>query len=200
MKLTPAAIANLVLPPGIDDKIYFDEDMPGFGVRLRRSGKRSLVLQYAVAGRTRKIPLGPVAELGKARTAAKTLLAQVDLGVPGESPGVGKSWRNAGALVKQSPMVSPVRRRSRAAWRRRTNSSPSYASPAPADRDDRSSLDRSAPGGDRAANGLPPLIDTFPLGAPHSPVREGPIETSPVAFRQQGDRPTTPARCWMPSS
>ena len=41
MKLTASAISRLALPPGIDDKIYFDEDLPGFGVRLRRSGDRS---------------------------------------------------------------------------------------------------------------------------------------------------------------
>ena len=31
MKLTAATIARLALPDGIDDKIYFDEDLPGFG-------------------------------------------------------------------------------------------------------------------------------------------------------------------------
>jgi integrase len=80
MKLTASTIAGLALPSDRDDKIFFDEDLPGFGVRLRRSGKRSLVLQYAVAGRTRKIPLGPVTELAKARQQAKTLLAQIRLG------------------------------------------------------------------------------------------------------------------------
>jgi integrase len=80
MKLSASTIAGLTLPIGKDDKIFFDEDLPGFGVRLRRSGKRSFVLQYAIGGKTRKIPLGPVAELSKARNTAKTLLAQVRLG------------------------------------------------------------------------------------------------------------------------
>ncbi len=82
MKLTASTIACLALPHGSDDKIYFDDDLKGFGVRLRRSGHRSFVVQYAAGGRTKKIPLGSVAELdiGKARSTAKTLLAQVRLG------------------------------------------------------------------------------------------------------------------------
>ena len=82
MKLTASTIARLTLPPDRDDKIYFDDDLKGFGVRLRRGGKRSFVVQYAIGGKTRKIPLGSVTELdiGKARSTAKTLLAQVRLG------------------------------------------------------------------------------------------------------------------------
>jgi integrase len=82
MKLAAPIIARLALPDGIDDKIYFDDDLKGFGVRLRRSGDRSFVLQYAIGGRTRKVRLGSVAELdiNKARAAAKTLLAQIRLG------------------------------------------------------------------------------------------------------------------------
>lgn len=41
MKLTATAVKILTLPPGIDDKIFFCSDLPGFGLRLRRSGDRS---------------------------------------------------------------------------------------------------------------------------------------------------------------
>ena len=82
MKLTSSVISRLTLPPGLDDKIFFDEDLPGFGLRLRRSGDRSWWVQYAISGRTRKLRLGSVAELdvSKARSTAKTALAQVRLG------------------------------------------------------------------------------------------------------------------------
>ena len=82
MKLTAATIKGLVLPDGIDDRIYFDEDLKGFGLRLRRSGDRSFVVQYAVGGKSRKIRLGSPAELdiGKARSSAKDVLAKVRLG------------------------------------------------------------------------------------------------------------------------
>ncbi len=82
MKLTASTIACLALPDGSDDKIYFDDDLKGFGVRLRRSGRPQLCRSVCGCGRTRKIRLGSVAELdiGKARSAARTLLAQVRLG------------------------------------------------------------------------------------------------------------------------
>ena len=82
MKLTASTISRLTLPPDLDDKIYFDDDLPGFGLRLRRSGDRSWWVQYAIAGRTRKLRLGSVAELdiSKARSTAKNVLAQVRLG------------------------------------------------------------------------------------------------------------------------
>ena len=58
MKLTATAIKSLTLPDGIDDKIYFDDELPGFGLRLRRSGDRSWWAQYAIGERTRKLRLG----------------------------------------------------------------------------------------------------------------------------------------------
>ena len=82
MKLSASVVARLALPPGISDKIFFDDELPGFGLRLRRSGDRSWWVQYAVAKRTRKLRLGSVAELdiSKARSTAKTVLARVRLG------------------------------------------------------------------------------------------------------------------------
>ena len=44
MKLTKANIGALELPAGKTDHIEFDEDMPGFGLRLRKGGKRVWVV------------------------------------------------------------------------------------------------------------------------------------------------------------
>ena len=35
MKLTATSICALELPPGIRDKTFFNDDLPGFGVRVR---------------------------------------------------------------------------------------------------------------------------------------------------------------------
>ena len=82
MKLTAANIRTLKLPPGEIDRVFFDEDLPGFGLRVRASGVNSWMIQYAIAGRTRRVVLGLASALdpGKARSTAKDLLAQVRLG------------------------------------------------------------------------------------------------------------------------
>jgi integrase len=81
-KLTASSIRSLTLPPGVTDKVFFDADLPGFGLRVRASGSHSWMVQYAIAGKTRRIVLGLASALdaSQARATAKTLLAQVRLG------------------------------------------------------------------------------------------------------------------------
>jgi integrase len=82
MKLTTTTFRTLTLPEGKADHIHFDDAMPGFGVRLRRSGARSWVVQYAIAGKTRRMALGSTAvlDLEPARKRAKEILSRVALG------------------------------------------------------------------------------------------------------------------------
>src|SRR5262245_37386375 len=82
MRLTTATIKSLELPPGVGDKTYFDEDLPGFGVRLRLGGSRKWVVVYDFAGKTKKFTLGAVGTLdpGEARKRAKDILAARTLG------------------------------------------------------------------------------------------------------------------------
>jgi integrase len=82
MKLTAATVRALVLPEGVKDRIYFDDELARFGVRLRAGGSARWIVQYAVGRRERRVVLGPVAALdpGKARSIAKDLLARVRLG------------------------------------------------------------------------------------------------------------------------
>jgi integrase len=82
MRLTAAVIRTLTPPPGKTDFVHFDEDLPGFGLRVRATGAKTWMIQYAIGGRTRRMVLGPVALLdpGKARSTARDLLAQVRLG------------------------------------------------------------------------------------------------------------------------
>jgi len=82
MKLTVKSTAGLKLPRGKTDHIEFDDDVPGFGVRLRESGNRSFVFQYKIGKQQRRIALGAVSaiDIGKARQTAKDLYARVRLG------------------------------------------------------------------------------------------------------------------------
>ena len=82
MRLTKATVTGLVLAAGKSDAIFFDDDIPGFGVRLRAGGKRTWIIQYRVGAKQRRLKLGTVEKLDadKARDAARNRLAQVTLG------------------------------------------------------------------------------------------------------------------------
>jgi integrase len=82
VKLTVRATAALKLPRGKSDHIEFDDDVPGFGIRLRDGGSRSFVFQYKVGAKQRRIALGSVTaiDIGRARATAKDLYARVRLG------------------------------------------------------------------------------------------------------------------------
>src|SRR5262245_45912413 len=82
MKLLLKNIAKLNLPRGRSEAIHFDDDIGGFGIRFRKSGARSWIYQYDIAGHTRRITLGNVSAIDpvKARQTASELHAKVRLG------------------------------------------------------------------------------------------------------------------------
>jgi integrase len=96
MKLTQKAVATLALPAGKADVIFFDDEISGFGYRLRlgAGGKilRSWICQYRHGGATRRLLLGPATVLGaeQARGMAKKALGRV---ANGEDPQADKADR-----------------------------------------------------------------------------------------------------------
>jgi integrase len=58
MKLTAKGIRGLQLPDGKTDQLFWDDEIPGFGLRLRAGGSRSWVFQYALGEKQRRISLG----------------------------------------------------------------------------------------------------------------------------------------------
>jgi integrase len=82
MKLTTTTTKGLALPPGVNDRTFWDDELGGFGLRLRAGGSANYVVQYDVGGRTKRVTLGPVTllDVGAARAKAKDLLARVRLG------------------------------------------------------------------------------------------------------------------------
>ena len=82
MKLTTATIKTLTLPDGVSDKTYFDDELAGFGVRLRAGGSRKFVVQYDIGSRTKRMTLSAVGAIGltAARKLAQQILAGVKLG------------------------------------------------------------------------------------------------------------------------
>src|SRR5258708_3309423 len=85
MKLTTASLRSLLLPEGRNDAIHFDDELKGFGYRLRRSGGRVLaswIVQYRRASGSRRMLIGSASVLSaeQARNAARKILAKVALG------------------------------------------------------------------------------------------------------------------------
>ena len=75
MKLDTKAV-HLKLPLGKADVIFFDDDLAGFGIRLRVAGgilRRTWVAQYRAHGRTRRMKIGAVEKISaeEARKAAR---------------------------------------------------------------------------------------------------------------------------------
>jgi hypothetical protein len=82
MKLTTMTVGNLKLRAGEADRIWFDDDVPGFGLRVRGTGSRSWVYQYKVGQKTRRLVIGHAAaiKVARAREIAGELHAKVRLG------------------------------------------------------------------------------------------------------------------------
>jgi integrase len=82
MKLTKAAIAKLKIPEGKTELLVFDDDLAGFGLRLRGGGSSTWIIQYRQGKRQRRMAIGkyPAMAPEPARKSAAELLAKVKLG------------------------------------------------------------------------------------------------------------------------
>jgi integrase len=82
MRLTVKSIDGVKLPEGKKDYIVFDDDIPGFGLRLREGGSKTWIYQYRVGPKQRRIVLGPTKKLQlvAARQHAKELQSKITLG------------------------------------------------------------------------------------------------------------------------
>jgi len=70
------------LTPRETDYFVWDDDLPGFGVRVMRSGLKTYVVQYRAGGRTRRNAFSRVGTMtpDEARKYARELLVAVDRG------------------------------------------------------------------------------------------------------------------------
>jgi integrase len=82
MRLTAQSTDGLKLKPGESDRIWFDDAIPGFGLRVRDTGSRSWIFQYKIGSKTRRLVIGQASavKLGRAREIASEHHAKVKLG------------------------------------------------------------------------------------------------------------------------
>lgn len=99
MRLTETKLAGLRLEAGETDRIFPDDEIAGFGVRLREGGSRKFVLHYRIGGKQRRYTIGPVGvlKLEEARQRARKVLVDVD---DGKDPAAQKAAAKSDA--KQS--------------------------------------------------------------------------------------------------
>ena len=107
MKFTKASIEELKqrkLPEGKSETIFFDDDLAGFGVRVRAGGKRTWIAQYRLGAKQRRMTLGTLdaLDVAKAREHAKTALSKAHLG---HDPATEKSELRAQAAVTLGSVV-----------------------------------------------------------------------------------------------
>jgi integrase len=106
MKLTKVNIAKIEVPRGKAEIIQFDDDIPGFGLRVRISGSRNWVFQYRIGIKQRKISLGSASAISPmdAREIASKLHARVRLG---EDPAGQKIESRAKAAETFGSVLKP---------------------------------------------------------------------------------------------
>jgi integrase len=106
LKFTQDTINGLTPPTGKDERIVFDDDLPGLGARIRSSGSRTWVYQYKIGAQHRRITLGTIAALSlqQVRKAAGELQAKVRLG---RDPASEKAEAQARAAETMGALLKP---------------------------------------------------------------------------------------------
>ena len=58
MKLTATTIRTAAIPAGKSEAIFFDDGVPGFGLRVREKGSRTFIFQYKLGTKQARMSLG----------------------------------------------------------------------------------------------------------------------------------------------
>jgi hypothetical protein len=82
MKLTKANISRVTVPRGKSEIIVFDDDVPGWGLRVRAGGSATWIFQYRQGSKQRRLTLGSATAISaqNAREHTSEIHARVRLG------------------------------------------------------------------------------------------------------------------------
>jgi integrase len=98
-RLTDGLVRELVAPT-VGNRITYDLDVKGFGVRITAAGAKAFVVNYRAAGRERRITIGSFGDwtVKAARDHAKSLKRQIDVG---EDPMAERHEQRAAKTIDQ---------------------------------------------------------------------------------------------------
>jgi integrase len=116
MKLTLKSVADAQLPADTTDTVFWDDDIAGFGLRIREGGTRTWIYRYRLGNKQRSITLGSATAvpLAKARANAGQLEAKVRLG---GDPALDKQVALIEANSTLGPLVNQYLEERKAEWR-----------------------------------------------------------------------------------
>ncbi len=123
MRLTEQTIRKLPIPPK-GNKIYYDDQVKGLGLRITAADKRAFVLNYRTNGRERRLTIGswPEWSTTAARERAKELRQAIDRG---DDPLAEKVRRRTdlsfGELVEEYLTIEAVKQKSKDEYERILN-------------------------------------------------------------------------------
>jgi integrase len=131
VKLTDRTIRALPRPdPGRDQVEYWDQDLPGFGVRVGETGYRSYVALFRVRGRKRRLTIGSCARwpLAEARERARKALRAAD---DGDDPTAPDRARRGSLTVGQLAdiYIEQYARKQKRTWKNDRSLIDSYIAP-----------------------------------------------------------------------
>jgi len=118
MKLTATTISSAQLA-GKSERIFFDDELPGFGLRIREGGSRTFIYQYQLGTKQRRMSLGVATEtnVNSIRKIAEKLHARVRLG---EDPATTKAQTKAAAVHTFKAVAEEYLQHHKPGWRPRT--------------------------------------------------------------------------------
>jgi integrase len=119
MKLTATTLSTAKLPDGKGEIIFFDEELPGFGLRMRAGGSRTFVYQYQLGSKQRRMSLGVATEtnVNNIRKIAEKLHARVRLG---EDPATTKVQARVSAMHTFKVVAEQYLEHHKSGWRPRS--------------------------------------------------------------------------------
>lgn len=104
MNLTKTTVSKIKLVTGKSDQIFYDDEVTGFGLRVREGGSRKWIFDYRLGGVKRRLVLGSAGAMDVDQARAKARKAHVAVD-DGEDPAVEKATKKAASALLFSAVM-----------------------------------------------------------------------------------------------